>query len=130
MYTVPQMCRFHAGFGKSDLTRVFWESRAAQATAQFRATAADTSRRKTVFQPPKARVRARYWEYLPRFLSVRAVVCRGCVPQSRRVKYKSQRYVHPPCIVFENKYGECCNFHRSSSHVLPREFIYIWDFRY
>lgn len=41
MYTVASVPCFHAGFGKSDLTRVFWESRDSTNSTRSRITAAD-----------------------------------------------------------------------------------------
>lgn len=58
MYTVANVPRFHAGFGKSDLTRVFWESRDSTNSTRSRIAAADMRKRearKTVFSVAEAR---------------------------------------------------------------------------
>lgn len=58
MYIVASVPRFHAGFGKSDLTRVFWESRDSTNSTRSRITAADMRKRearKTVFSVTEIR---------------------------------------------------------------------------
>jgi len=68
MYTVANVPLFHAGFGKSDLTRVFWESRATRVTAQFRI--ADTRKEERAYFNGKDS-HAILGIYLPHFLPAR-----------------------------------------------------------
>lgn len=48
-----QTCHFHAGFGESDLTRVFWESRDSSNSAVLHSCVRKEGRGETVFQPQR-----------------------------------------------------------------------------
>lgn len=76
MYAMANVPRFHAGFGKSDLTCILGIARDSSNSAVSHSGGggggADVKGRKTVFQPQ--RPRARYWKYLPHFLPARLSV--------------------------------------------------------
>lgn len=126
-----QTCRFHAGFGKSDLTRVFWESRATRVTAQFHIAAADTRREERPYfsrKGPRAIL-----GISPALFTGAAHRGGGCLPSVSRNRAAWKRYTSSTSCAPRASYSrintEYYSSHRASqSHILLIKLYQIWIF--